>query len=93
MTTHGKARIGRRDSNDNNQVGTNVMNYKHRVENEEALGLCSIENLGPSGSKGKLIKLKNNRGLISAPKNAKISSYAFCMYTMMPALLEMHNII
>jgi hypothetical protein len=34
-----------------------------------------------------------NRGLISAPKNAKISSCALCMYIIIPASLETHNII
>jgi hypothetical protein len=50
----------RGDCNYNNQRVTWATNYKNRVENKEELAPCSIENMGPRGPKGKLIKLKRN---------------------------------
>jgi hypothetical protein len=61
MAIRNREAIVRIDGNYNNQKVTNTAHYKRRVENKERLGWCSVNELGPRGPKGRLIKLKRNR--------------------------------
>ena len=61
MDGHGeKMTTGSRDGNYNNRGVIYTTKYKQKAEDKRGLGLCSVENLGPRGSKGKLLKLKRN---------------------------------
>jgi len=55
-----KVRIIIRDYNYNNHRVTNTTNCMHIGEKTERLGLWCVGNIGPRGSKGKLLKLKRN---------------------------------
>ena len=43
--------------------------YKTKITRKEWSDLFSVENLGPSGSKGEVYKVKNNRSIIKCDRN------------------------
>ena len=62
MATHDKGELGqKKEKNYNNQRAINTIQDKRKVENKERLGLCSVRDLGPRGSKDKLFKLEKDR--------------------------------
>ena len=59
MATHTK-RAPEKETTTTTTKVINTTHYTHRFENNERLGMSSIDDLGPRGSKGKLFKLKRN---------------------------------
>ena len=54
-------KISRKSGLENsNRKATSSANYKHDFYRTESLGLSSIENLGPGGSKSKVFEIKRN---------------------------------
>ena len=55
-----RGRMGLRENGFELQKVTSSLNDKHGFQKTEILRLCSVENLGPGGSKSKVIEIKRN---------------------------------